>query len=156
MEHPPTFRPYRVTDLDTCLQLFDRNCPLAFAPNERAEYQQFLNEKAQGNYELCLNQETVVGAFGLLRLASEQQAAAIRWIMLDPQAQGLGLGTKIMEHIVTEAILQNIQRIHIAASHISRPFFARFGAQVVRETKDGWGPDMHRIDMELAPEMHSK
>jgi hypothetical protein len=39
--------------------------------------------------------------------------------------------------------------IRIAASHRSAPFFARFGAETVRETPDGWGPGMHRIDMEL-------
>ena len=150
MKISPTFRFYQSTDLDTCLQLFDRNCPLAFAPNERPEYQQFLQAETQSCYELCLNQGTVVGAFGLLPIAAVHQAA-IRWIMLDPQVQRLHLGTTMMEHILANALHQNIQIIQIAASQVSQPFFAKFGAQIVREIKDGWGPDMHRLDMELKP-----
>lgn len=43
----------------------------------------------------------------------------------------------------------NMQIIDIAASHLSAPFFATFGAKKVAEIKHGWGLDMHRIDMEL-------
>ncbi len=39
--------------------------------------------------------------------------------------------------------------LHIAASHKSAPFFARFGAQETATTPNGWGRDMHRVDMEL-------
>jgi hypothetical protein len=39
--------------------------------------------------------------------------------------------------------------IDIAASHLSAPFFTRFGAKEVRCTKDGWGAGMHRVDMLL-------
>ena len=39
--------------------------------------------------------------------------------------------------------------VSIAASHKSAPFFARFGARIVETTPDGWGPGMHRVDMEL-------
>ena len=42
------------------------------------------------------------------------------------------------------------QVIDIAASHLSAPFFARFGANEVSFTREGWGPAMHRVDMELA------
>ena len=42
-----------------------------------------------------------------------------------------------------------VEHIKIAANHLSAPFFAKFGAKTVLETKDGWAPDMHRVDMEL-------
>ncbi len=41
--------------------------------------------------------------------------------------------------------------LHMAASHRSAPFFARFGARETATTPHGWGPDMHRVDMELIP-----
>jgi len=40
--------------------------------------------------------------------------------------------------------------VSIATSHKSAPFFVRFGAAVTSSTKDGWGPDMDRIDMLLS------
>ena len=42
-----------------------------------------------------------------------------------------------------------VPRLHIAASHRSAPFFARFGSQTVKTTPNGWGPGMDRVDMVL-------
>jgi hypothetical protein len=39
--------------------------------------------------------------------------------------------------------------LDVAASQHSAPFFARFGARELARTDDGWGPGMHRVDMEL-------
>ncbi|CCQ10838.1 hypothetical protein PALB_17120 [Pseudoalteromonas luteoviolacea B = ATCC 29581] len=39
--------------------------------------------------------------------------------------------------------------IDIAASHLSAPFFEKFGEKTIKEITDGWGLDMHRVDMEL-------
>ena len=36
----------------TCLDIFDANCPEFFAPNERQEYENFLNCDSKG-YEVC-------------------------------------------------------------------------------------------------------
>jgi hypothetical protein len=44
-----------------------------------------------------------------------------------------------------------IPRLHIAASHKSAPFFAKFGAQELTTIVNGWGPAMHRVDMLLVP-----
>ena len=43
----------------------------------------------------------------------------------------------------------NMKVIDIAASHLSAPFFEKFGAKTIKEITDGWGLDMHRVDMEL-------
>lgn len=37
-----TFRPYTQADRDSCIGLFDANCPEYFAANERADYEAFL------------------------------------------------------------------------------------------------------------------
>jgi hypothetical protein len=39
--------------------------------------------------------------------------------------------------------------VRISASHKSAPFFERFGAEPTSVTEDGWGPGMHRVQMEL-------
>jgi hypothetical protein len=46
-------------------------------------------------------------------------------------------------------------RVKIAASHLSAPFFAKFGAVPLRTTDDGWGPGMHRVDMIWHVDGHS-
>jgi len=127
------------------MALFDANCPQFFAPNERDDYLSFLKSQPIG-YQVCLSNDEVVGAFGLLK---HNQEYAINWIMLSPKTQGSGIGKQVMEHVITTAVAKSIDKISIAASHLSAPFFATFGAITVHEIEHGWGKDMHRIDMVL-------
>ena len=143
----PTFRPYQPRDLIACLGLFDDNCPESFAPNERAEYETFLANHA-ATYEVCVADGAVVGAYGL----QPRNAAAwdLRWIIVARRTRRSGTGTAILERVRADLTSRGVRTLHIAASHVSAPFFARFGAKEITTTPDGWGPGMHRIDMEIA------
>jgi GNAT superfamily N-acetyltransferase len=144
--HPPTFRPYAPADRATCLELFNANCPAYFAPNERDEYARFLDE-GDPSYSLCIVAGAVVGAFGLR--AEHENRWSLRWILLAPAVQGRGIGSAIMNEVARRARTARGRLITIAASHKSAPFFARFGAREVARTPRGWGPELHRVDMEL-------
>ena len=139
------FRPYSSADLEPCLALFDRNSPANFAANERADYERFLRDRAPG-YRVCETGSQIVGAFGLIE---ESGACRVQWIMISPQLQRAGLGTAMMTEALAQARRRGARALLIAASHKSAPFFARFGARTVRNTPDGWGPGMHRIDMQV-------
>ena len=141
-----TFRPFLPTDKGACLELFDANCPEFFAPQERTEYENFL-EANPDTYELCIGEGSVVGAFGLMGDHTDDRK--LNWILLDPASQGLGIGAKIMERVILVAGEAGVRIVTIAASHKSAPFFAKFGSHEVAVTADGWGPGMHRVDMEL-------
>lgn len=146
MTTPVSFRTYCNADKEACLAIFDQNCPSFFAPNERADYSSFLDD-APASYEVCDLSGKVVAAFGLI--ADDNQKIALNWIMLDPASQGVGLGSAIMEHVISQGRGSQLSLINIAASHKSAPFFAKFGATEMLHTEDGWGPGMHRVDMEL-------
>ena len=45
-----TIRPYAPPDRAACLHLFDTNTPVYFAPNERADYEEFLNNVPAAYY----------------------------------------------------------------------------------------------------------
>ena len=139
------FRSYSSADLEPCLRLFDNNCPTYFAPNERAEYQHFLRDGAPG-YSVCEAESQIVGAFGLVQ---QSGICRVQWIMISPHIQRAGLGTAMMNEALARARSGGARALLIAASHKSAPFFARFGARAVRDTPNGWGPGMHRIDMQL-------
>jgi GNAT superfamily N-acetyltransferase len=142
----PTFRPYTSSDRATCRALFDQNCPRFFAPNERAGYEEFLDTWA-AHYQVCLLDGQVVGAFGIL--PDPEQGHALRWIVLTPTLQGQGLGSAIMNRVLGSLKAAGVGRLSIGASHLSAPFFARFGASEIARTPHGWGPGMHRVDMVL-------
>ena len=140
------FRGYQPTDRDACLALFDANCPAFFAANERADYIDFL-ATAPGSYELCLIDRQVAGAYGLEAHASG--GLALRWILLSPNVHGRGVGSRIMARVLDSLRTSRMPQLHIAASHKSAPFFAKFGAREVARVADGFGPAMHRVDMIL-------
>ncbi len=153
---PHAFRPYTAVDRGPCLTLFDSNCPEFFAHNERADYVAFLDAvgaKAVGGsgtgYTVIDDGEALVGAYGVCPGTTADECR-LTWILLAPAAQGRGLGRAIMARVVAAARAQRAAWLRIAASHKSAPFFARFGAVVASSTPNGWGPGMHRIDMDLA------
>jgi GNAT superfamily N-acetyltransferase len=141
---PVVFLKYEPGDDAACLALFDANCPEFFAPNERADYRGFL-DSSPGWYELSVVAGNLVGAFGL-----DPAHSALRWIMIHPDAQGRGIGSAIMKHVIDSARKGGMSSIAIAASQKSAPFFERFGAVERSIQKNGWGPGLDRIDMTLA------
>ena len=141
-----TFRGYLSTDKAACLELFDANCPEYFAPNERKDYENFLEANPE-NYELCFVAGPLVGAFGLMHESARDRN--LRWILLDPSSQGLGIGAMIMERVILHASESGARVLNIAASHKSAPFFAKFGSTKVTVTANGWGPGLDRVDMVL-------
>jgi len=148
-----SYQPYVSASLDGCLKLFDANCPEYFAPNERQDYINFL-EASPDAYELCYVSGKLIAAFGVFPEegvinddSCATRAASLNWILIDPDMQGSGIGTELMSRALYRARILGAQTLKIAASHKSAPFFKKFGAEVIRETHDGWGPGMHRIDM---------
>ena len=142
------FRAWQEEDREACLSIFDANCPAFFAPNERSAYASFLDAAPEG-YEVCEMAGRVVGAFGLVK--RRDGGASLNWIMLAPDSQGTGIGSAMMERVVSLARASGVSTINIAASHKSAAFFERFGALATERTTDGWGPGMDRVDMALRP-----
>jgi GNAT superfamily N-acetyltransferase len=138
-------RRYADTDRDACLGLFDANCPRFFAPGERADFVDYLESRA-AEYRVCERDGAIVAAFGV---ALGDGRARLNWIMVDPAAQGSGAGREMIGATLAEARAADARAVDIAASHLSAPFFARFGARELARTEDGWGPGMHRVDMAL-------
>ena len=139
-------RGYAARDSAACRALFDRNCPAYFAPNERADFADYLAMSGH-NYRVCERDGAVMAAFGVVMHAPGR--ARLNWIMVDPEAHGGGIGAAILAEAREQARRAGAEAIDIAASHLSAPFFARFGAQQTRHVEHGWGPDMHRVDMVL-------
>ena len=140
------FISYEKSYLEDCLNLFDRNCPQFFAENERADYLAFL-EQTPANYQIGVDGGTTVAAFGIT-IDAQADRGRINWIMVCPDSKGRGIGRSMMRHAARVAQQHGLSVLDIAASQLSAPFFEKFGAKVIRISRDGWGPDMHRVDME--------
>ncbi|MEO0422999.1 MAG: GNAT family N-acetyltransferase [Pseudomonadota bacterium] len=141
------FRAYQETDRAVCMRILDANTPRFFATNEREQYLAFLDTES-ARYRVCVTADKVIGAFGLSRDGSGD--AHLNWILIDPAAQGRGIGSKIMAKVISDARDLGARSMKIAASHKSCPFFERLGATVESTQEHGWGNGMHRVDMRLA------
>ena len=141
MKEDVSFTAYTADNKDACMTLFDENCPQYFAPNERGDYQNFLEQLPSG-YEVCLTSDEVIAVFGLIN-------NSLNWILISPRATGQGLGSSIMNRVIQLARSNHLTTIEIAASHMSKGFFAKHGAKAIAEELNGWGPGMHRVDMRL-------
>jgi len=141
-----SFRTYSQNDKEECLSLFDENCPEYFSPNEREDYEDFLAATPKG-YEVLVYDDEIVGVFGLFRESDIE--AKLDWILLSQNRQGDGLGSLIMNRVISQATESSFQIITIATSHKAYKFFLKKGASIISEKQNGWGPGMHRIDMEL-------
>ena len=131
----------------SCLKLFDENCPSYFAENEKEDYIDFLKVNPPG-YFVGTIESCIVSAFGLIA-ELDASRGRLSWILASPESKGKGLGGKMMAFVKNSAIEKELVAIDIAASHLSAPFFKKFGAEELKKTNDGWGQGMHRIDMEL-------
>jgi hypothetical protein len=69
--------------------------------------------------------------------------------MVCPFSKGHSFDTKMMLYAKKILANEGVRVIDIAASHLSAPFFEKFGAIAIKETNDGWGPNIHRVDMAL-------
>jgi len=146
-ENKLIFKDYNETYFDECLVLFDKNCPAYFAPDEREDYIEFLKSKSKV-YKIGFIKHQVVAVFGF-DIDLQTKRARITWIMTCPSMHAKGLGSEMMLYAKKMAIAHQIIIIDIAASHLSAPFFKKFGAKAIGEIKDGWGLNIDRIDMEL-------
>ena len=133
-----------------CLQLFNENCPEYFAENEREDYMNFLEGNPSG-YFIGVSDGSVVSAFGIIS-TPESSRTRLSWILVSPQFKGRGIGVKMMSYAKKTAFKNGSSAIDIAASHLSSSFFTKFGAEELKITQNGWGPDMHRVDMEIVLE----
>ena len=141
------FHPFGPRDRQSCLALFDDNCPESFAANERTDYEAFLDANGD-RYRVCLDEGRAIAAFGVLE-GDAPSRCRLNWILVAKSCQHRGIGKIIMAEMRRLALEAGAQWVDIAASHKSAPYFARFGAREIRRIADGWGPGMHRVDMEL-------
>jgi len=140
------FRPYCSEDYNACIDIFDANCPAYLAPNERKDYESFLEASPEG-YEVCEVDGRVLGVFGLL--GDNKNEKRLNWIMVDSKTHGMGIGARIMERVIQLGRTSETTVIGLSTSQKVAPFFEKYGATTTSITKDGHGPGIDRVDMVL-------
>ena len=139
-----TFRPYDTSDAHLCLDIFDENCPEFLAPDERQDYEAFLEHPSKG-YEVCELEGQIVGVYGLCGDSKDEKR--LNWIMVGTKSQGLGVGNEIMERVIRLGRNSKTKLIGLETSQKVAPFFKQYGAVTISSTKNGFGAGIDRVDM---------
>lgn len=141
-------RAYTAVDRAAVLRLMASNTPRFFAPHEREEFAEFLDDLS-GMYYVATDGPDVIGAGGFAadRLPGE---VVFCWFMVDATRHGSGVGTSITgacwRGILTDPAFQTVR---LDTSQHSRTFFERWGFTATLITPDGYATGMDRIDMQL-------
>jgi GNAT superfamily N-acetyltransferase len=89
-------RPDHNTDKAACLTVFEGNVPAFFAPPDRVEFAQFLDEAhTLGVYLVAAEGDAIVGCGGYFVVA-EQGVAGLMWGMVERTRQWQGIGRRLL------------------------------------------------------------
>jgi|TARA_B110000914_G_scaffold91874_1_gene80826 N-acetylglutamate synthase-like GNAT family acetyltransferase len=136
---------YDKSNFEECLSLFDENCPKYFALNERNDYIKYLKSNPKG-YKTLFSNKKIIAAYGF-NINKALGSGRLSWIIVSPSSKNNGIGTEIMESIKKTSLTNNLSTVDISASHLSAPFFKKFGYIEIKIIENGWGNNMDRVDM---------
>jgi predicted GNAT family N-acyltransferase len=142
-------RPYRESDREACLGIFESNVPTFFAPSEAADFAEFLEDEVDENYFVVEDEATQLVGCGGVFLRGD--CAGFCWGMVEHNRHRRGIGTFLLvarlEHL--RRSYPHVSTVQLDTSQHSRGFFARFGFVTTRVTPNAYAPGLDRVDMVL-------
>lgn len=122
------------------LELLRLNTPKYFAPEERADFDRYLNVETE-DYFVALNPEGEIVGCGGINYFPQEQLARISWDMVHPQWQGKGAGSKLLQYRM-DLLRQTegIYTIMVRTTQLVFPFYAKNGFALTETAKDYWAP----------------
>lgn len=139
-------RPYDHLDKAAVLQLFDANCPRYFAPEERADLENYLDSELEDYF--IIESDGQVIACGGINLWKEENKGVLSWGIIHPDYHGKGIGRILVGHRVNH--LKNVHgavRIGVRTTQFVHGFYAKCGFELQKVVKDYWAPGYDLYDM---------
>ena len=140
------FKDYSMESYNDCIELFDLNCPEFFAPIEKNDYIEFLNQTKEG-YVTIHHDSILIGAYGVHKTSSE--SASQSWTLIHPKYQNQGIGRLIMERVFSYLESNQLDNLFLSTSQQTEAFFLKFGAIRIDYIENGWDEGLHRIEMKI-------
>lgn len=157
---PPgyTARPYRDTDRDACLELFDSNVPGYFHEEEREEYRGWLANPG-GPVLVVAGPDGSVAAAGGVALEPDGETGSLCWGTVRADLHGRGLGRALL--LARLALLAGdpaCRRVRLSTIASTAGFFEQAGFTTESVEADGHGPglDAYEMTAELTPALRTR
>jgi GNAT superfamily N-acetyltransferase len=131
--------PYDGSHREACLALFDANSPQWFHPTERPGYEAILDQPP-GPYLVACHGSRLIAAGGWA-------GNRIYWLMVDPAAQGQGVGRFLVLYLLREIGRAGHATAALGTTPAVTGFYEKFGFRSVERIADGYAPGMDRVEM---------
>ena len=142
-------RPYRPSDKEACLKIFDSNTPKYFLSNEKDIFAKYLDNHGE-EYLIIENSQGQPVACGGSVIGLDGGAASFCWGMVHKDWHGKGLGRFLLTNRLRAlAQIPKMRLIRLDTSQKSVEFFMKWGFKTYRITQNHYGPDLHRYEMYL-------
>lgn len=147
---PGRTRAYTADDRAACLALFDSNVPKSFAPEERADFIELLDDLG-GPYLLIEDADgALLACGGFERDRKDASVAALCWGMVRQDRHGQRLGERLLrERLDLIATDPAFRTVAIETTPMSRGFFERFGFVATKVVPDGFVAGYDLVEMKL-------
>lgn len=144
-------RPYQKHDKPRLLELLQLNIPQYFAPSEKEDFIEYLDQHLE-DYFVVEEEGRIVGGGGI-NYVEDQTIARISWDFIDPAFQGKGIGKKLIQHRI-DFIKKKpaIKQITVRTSQLAFKFYEKMGFKLEKTEKDFWakGFDLYQMKMEMS------
>lgn len=134
-----------------CIEIFESNIPLYFAPEELPPFKDFLDQDIDDNYYVIESEGKIVACGGIF-LNEETDESGLSWGMVHAALHKKGIGRLLTEYrigIVTEQYPGKICKID--TSQHTAGFYARKGFETIEIVANGFAPGLDKYVMKLHP-----
>lgn len=150
-------RPYKPTDRQACIEIFNSNIPAFFALEELDGFESWLNSKDLAQLAFESNQtefyyvieieNRIVGCGGFY-IPQNGGEARMTWGMVEKLWHKKGIGRKFLEYRIEQIRLLNPNvGIALDTTQNTFRFFEKFGFKVTKIQNDYYAKGLDRYDM---------
>jgi ribosomal protein S18 acetylase RimI-like enzyme len=142
-------RPYKSSDLLAVVKLLKLNTPGFFSESEENDLVVYLQSQAEDYF--VIEAEGDIIAAGGINYFHNSQEARISWDIVHPDAQGKGVGKKLLEFRIEyiNTHYPKIDCIVVRTSQLVYPFYAKAGFKLKSVEKDYWAKGFDLYCMQL-------
>ena len=142
-----TIRLYTPADKAACLAIFDSNMPQYFMPEERQQFEDWLDKENREVYYVMTDNDQIVACGGIY-IDTELNVAGQAWGMVLNSLHKRGYGKALTLHRIKEmdARFSHLDQ-HLGTSQHTAPFYEKMGYTTVEVIKEGFGPGLDHYKM---------
>ncbi len=141
-------RKYSNKDKSEIIELLRLNTPDYFDPSEESDLIYYLDNEVE-DYFVFEQDSKIIGAGGINYFPKEK-LARISWDMINPQAQGKGIGKELTKHRIN-LLNQNkeVELIMVRTTQLVYKFYEKMGFELEKVEKDFWAKNFDLYQMKM-------